>query len=74
MRRITLERNDYRGRTAAVPWQRPHDPLDCKRCGSSPYGRREGVRRMTTRGAAVVVDVFRCRCGKGRHIKREAVA
>ena len=63
---------DYRGKTSSPPWRLPHDTLDCRVCGSSLVGRREAVRRRTTRGVAVVVEVFRCRCGRGRHIKREA--
>jgi hypothetical protein len=70
-----LDGAGFRGRTAAVPWQRPYDPLACKCCGSSLYGRRVSEQhRQTSRGIAVVVETFRCRCGRGRHIKREAVA
>ena len=72
---IALDDSPYRGSTSAVPWQRPYDSLSCRRCGSSLTGRREGVRHNTTaRGVAVVVEVFRCRCGRGRHIRREVPA
>ena len=65
---------EFLGRTSAPPWRQPHDTLDCRGCGSSLAGRREKVWRTTTRGVCVVVEVFRCRCGKGRHIKREVAA
>ena len=71
---ITTDGTDFRGRTAAVPWQRPHDPLECKRCGSSLAGRREAVRRDSTKGIRFVTEIFRCRCGRGRHVQREVVA
>ena len=71
---IAWQDNPYSGRTSTPPWRRPHDPLACRRCGSSLTGQREAARRSTTRGMAVVVDVFRCRCGRGRHVKREVAA
>lgn len=74
MQSIQFEDNPYLGRTATVPWQRPYDPLACKGFGSSLHGRREGVRRDTTNGIRLVTEVFRCRCGRGRHVRREVVA
>ena len=71
---IAFDGSEYLGRTAAVPWQPPHDPLECRGCGSSLAGRREAVRRQTTRGLCLVVEVFRCRCGRGRHVRREVAA
>jgi hypothetical protein len=68
---ITQDVSQFLGRTSAPPWRRPHDPLECKRCGSSLAGRREAVGRDTTRGIRFVTEVFRCRCGRGRHVKRE---
>ena len=68
---IAFDGSEYRGRTAAVPWQRPHDSLDCRICGSSLAGRREAIRSDTTRGIRFVTEIFRCRCGRGRHVKRE---
>jgi hypothetical protein len=68
---ISIEDNPYRGRTSTPPWRLPHDTLECRGCGSSLVGRREAVRQQTTRGLCFVVDVFRCKCGKGRHIRRE---
>jgi hypothetical protein len=74
MQSITIDSTDYCGRTSTPPWRRPYDPLACRGCGSSLVGRREAVRQQTTRGLCFVVDVFRCRCGRGRHIKREVAA
>ena len=71
---ITFDGCEYLGRTAAVPWQRPHDPLACKVCGSSLHGRREVVRRDTSKGIRYMTEIFRCRCGRGRHVKREVAA
>jgi hypothetical protein len=71
---IAFDRSDYLGRTRARPWQPPHDPLTCRGCGSSLAGRREAVRRDTTRGIRFVTEIFRCRCGRGRRVKREVAA
>jgi len=72
----TIKLNDrpYGGRTSSPPWRRPYDPLECRGCGSSLVGRREAVRQQTTRGIRFVTEVFRCKCGKGRHIRREVAA
>jgi hypothetical protein len=40
----------------------------CRGCGSSLAGRRES----TSAGVRYVVDVYRCRCGRGRHVRRLA--
>jgi hypothetical protein len=71
---IKFDGSDYLGRTAAVPWRLPHDPLECRGCGSSLVGRREAVRRDTTKGIRLITEIFRCRCGRGRHVKREVSA
>jgi hypothetical protein len=42
----------------------------CRRCGSSLAGRHEAVRWSTVRGVHYEVDVFRCGCGRGRHVRR----
>jgi hypothetical protein len=68
---ITTEGSAYHGQTSSRPWRLPHDTLDCKRCGSSLHGRREAVRGDTTKGIRFVTEIFRCRCGRGRHVKRE---
>jgi hypothetical protein len=38
----------------------------CLRCGTTLAGRLEAVRN----GGPVETEVFRCRCGQGRHIRR----
>jgi hypothetical protein len=42
----------------------------CSACESTLYGRREGTRRRN----GTVLEVFRCRCGVGRHVEREVAA
>ncbi len=74
MRSVNLNDNPYRGTTSSPPWQGPLPSLDCTRCGSSLAGRREAVRHQTTRGVCLVVEMFRCRCGRGRRIRREVAA
>lgn len=71
---IDKQGSPFAGRTSTPPWRQPHDPLDCRRCGSSLHGRREAVRRDTTKGIRFITEVFRCRCGRGRHVKRELAA
>jgi hypothetical protein len=72
--RINLDDSPFGGRTSAVPWEGPRPSLECKRCGSSLVGRREAVKRQTTRGIQLVVETFRCRCGRGRRIQRQGAA
>lgn len=66
-RTIAIDATEYLGGTSAVPWQRPYDDLSCRGCGSSLVGRREAMRRDTTEGIRFVTEIFRCRCGRGRH-------
>jgi hypothetical protein len=74
--RISLNDTRFEGRTSPLPWGDVGDggAIECRRCGSSLAGRREEVRRQTTAGIAYIVEIFRCRCGSGRRIKREAAA
>jgi hypothetical protein len=74
MSRIAIDGSDYAGRTSGLPWRLPHDRLDCRRCGSSLHGRRQRVRWATVGKATFQVEVFRCRCGAGRNIRREVAA
>jgi hypothetical protein len=53
---ITQDVSPYLGRTSAPPWRRAHDPLECRRCGSSLAGRREAVRQDTTQGIRFVTQ------------------
>jgi hypothetical protein len=69
--RIAIEGTDFRGRTSSLPWRLPQGNLDCTRCGSSLAGRRQKVRWSTVGGATYEIESYRCRCGRGRHIRRE---
>ena len=72
--RIDMQDTPFNGRTSSVPWSAAPPPLDCTRCGSSLAGRREAIRQETTKGIRFVTETFRCRCGRGRHVKREVAA
>jgi len=74
MSRITNDATDYLGRTSGLPWRLPHERLDCRRCGSSLAGRRQRVRWATAGTTTFQVELFRCRCGAGRHVRREVAA
>ena len=71
---IDLKDTEYLGRTSAPPWGRELPTLECKRCGSSLAGRREAVKKTTTRGVCFVREVFACRCGRRRWVERQEVA
>ena len=68
---ISMDDSPYSGRTAAVPWRRPHEELSCRRCGTRLAGHREAVEQVTTRGVCFVREVFRCRCGRNRWVERQ---
>jgi hypothetical protein len=44
----------------------------CTSCGSTLAGRWEKTVGRVVRGVRYEVDVFRCGCGRGRHIRRRA--
>jgi len=69
-----LDGLEFYGKTSAAAWGGPAPPLECSRCGSSLAGRREAVKRTTTRGVCLVVESFKCRCGRGRRVERQEVA
>jgi hypothetical protein len=58
MQTITTDSSQFLGRTSRPPWRAPHDPLTCRGCGSSLAGRREAVRRDTSKGIAFIVETF----------------
>jgi hypothetical protein len=74
MSRIAIDATDYAGRTSGLPWRLPHEPLDCRRCGSSLHGRRQNVRWAKVGRATFQVERFVCRCGAGRRVRREVAA
>jgi hypothetical protein len=67
----TLNGGEFYGKTSALPWEGPRPTLECKRCGSSLAGRREAVKKTTTRGVCFVREVFACRCGRRRWVERQ---
>ena len=74
MQTITQDVSQFLGRTSSPPWRAPHDPLTCRGCGSSLHGRREAVRRDTSKRIAFVVETFTCPCNRRRRIRREVPA
>jgi hypothetical protein len=70
----TADGTEYLGATSRPPWRPPHDPLTCRGCGSSLAGRREAVRRDTSKGIAFIVETFKCPCNRRRRIRREVAA
>ena len=71
MPRIELNDSPYAGTVSRPPWGGPRYETECRRCGSTLAGRREQVRRETTRGIRYVTEVFRCRCGAGHRVTRQ---
>ena len=65
---------EFFGKTSTPPWQKPYDELTCRGCGSSLVGRRTGMKRDTSKGIALVVETFKCRCERERRIRREVAA
>jgi hypothetical protein len=74
MSRIQLDATPFGGRTSPPPWRLPQERLECSSCGSSLAGRRQTVRTATIAGTTFEVDGYRCRCGRGRHVRREVAA
>jgi len=69
MRTVDLNSTEFFGNTS-----RPGTSLSidnsCQRCGSSLHKRRETVERRVIGGTDFIVERFRCRCGRGRHVRR----
>ena len=70
MRTFQMDDTPFDGRTSRMPTPLERKPLDCRHCGSSLAGRREGRRFETVAGSYYQVDVYRCACGRGRHQRR----
>jgi hypothetical protein len=68
MHNVNLDEAEFYGRTSTPAGRAPHPALECSRCGSSLAGRRVTV----ARARGLLVETFRCRCGRGRHVRREA--
>jgi anaerobic ribonucleoside-triphosphate reductase len=68
MRRIDLTDTPFNGTSRSVSlWDGARRWPECKQCGSSLAGRLE----RTSSTSARVVEIFRRRCGRGRHVRRE---
>ena len=66
-----LEATPFSGQSRSYTIQRgPRHHPECRSCGSSLYGRLEGCGSATAGGVSYVIEMFRCRCGTGRRVKR----
>ena len=70
---IDLDSTDYFG-TTSRPGTNVSIDHSCRRCGTSLAGRFERIRWATIEGNRCLVDVYRCRCGAGRWVRRPAEA
>jgi hypothetical protein len=72
MSRVAIDNTDFAGRISRPPWQVPYATFSCLRCGSNLYGRRDKTSWSTISGTRYEIQVYRCRCGHGRHYRRRA--
>jgi len=71
VRSVNLNDTGFNGRISR-PFI-PSEPVSsgcCLKCGSSLAKRRVSVTSTTTAAGRFVVELFRCRCGAGRRVKR----
>jgi hypothetical protein len=68
---IDLNNSDFCGNTSR-PGTATFTDNSCKACGSSLAGRTEAVRERTAGGVRFQVELYRCRCGRGRELRRSA--
>jgi hypothetical protein len=73
MRRIDLNDTPFDGVSRSVAHYRsPRSRVACRHCGSTLTGSRLERRRWSTvAGVTYELDVYRCGCGAGRHVRRE---
>jgi hypothetical protein len=69
MRTVNLNDSDFCGNTSR-PGTATFVDNSCRGCGSSLAGRKEGVRERIISGVRFQVELFRCRCGRGRELRR----
>jgi len=69
MTSIGVKDSPYHG-SISRPWTDASIDVDCRSCGSSLTGRREAVRWSRIKGVEFEVEVYRCGCGRGRHVRR----
>jgi hypothetical protein len=69
--RIDLNDTPYEGVSRSFTFMPAHARPwpTCTRCGSSLAGRYENTTTRSITGMRYVVDVFRCRCGRGREVR-----
>jgi hypothetical protein len=70
MSSIDLDQGGFYGRVSRPAAPASRGSLECRHCGSSLAGRRQELRQTTIGGVAHIVEVFRCPCGHGRHVRR----
>jgi hypothetical protein len=69
--RIDLNDTPFRGVNRSYSQLIGHQAYaECRSCGSSLAGRREAVRWSVRAGVRYAVEVYRCRCGRGRQVRR----
>jgi hypothetical protein len=70
--------DDFRGKTTRGGFtviRGGRAAATCEGCGSTLYpGRRESVKVRTIGGARLKVEKYRCPCGQGHEVRREAAA
>jgi competence transcription factor ComK len=71
MRTIQMDDNEFYGNTSR-PGTATFIDNSCKACGSSLAGRKEAVRTRIIGGVRFQVELFRCRCGRARELRRAA--
>ena len=70
MQSVDLKDSPFYGRTSTPAVEVERTRPECLRCGSALAGRRQAVRWSTVAGVTIRIDVYRCRCGRGRHLRR----
>jgi hypothetical protein len=73
MATISLDDTPFRGVSRSFTrMQSARTTISCVRCSSSLANRRETTRWSTIGAVRFEVDIYRCRCGKRREIRRSA--
>ena len=66
-----LEATQFSGQSRSYTSQRgPRRHPECRSCGSSLHGRLEKRGFATVKGIGYAIEMFRCRCGTGRIVRR----
>jgi hypothetical protein len=70
---VNLDDSPFLGSTSR-PGTASFTRYSCLRCGSSLAKRRERSLREAVGGVTYLIETYRCRCGRGRHVRREVSA